>query len=259
MKKFTFKNNCLQISSLNALENSLLASSKLVTSRMIALKLLSSFCVHTYVKTRNSLNGSVSHLSVYVEHGLLNINDFLEHITSSQSLDKAEPLLRQIFWREFFVQTYEHESATIWEDFEPYKTGYSAAHYAQELPEDIVNGQTNIPLIDILVKELQESGYLHNHARLYLASYIIHHRHIAWQAGAKWMLRHLNDGNIGVNNLSWQWVASTRSNKPYIFNWENIEKFASEKYKLKRKDHLIFDASYEQLQERLFLKDTLHV
>ena len=64
---------------------------------------------------------------------------------------------------------------------------------------------------------------MHNHARMYLASYVVHFRRVRWQAGAEWFLTHLLDGNEASNNFSWQWVASTLSQKPYIFNLENVQ------------------------------------
>lgn len=221
-------------------------------SRSKALELLEALDVRAYAKSRNSLDGATSRLSIYVEHGLLSVNDFLEHIEKTDTNDSAQALLQQLYWREFFLQTYEQDTTKIWHDYEPYKTGFCADDYADTLPQDIQEGTTNIPLIDLLVKELESTGYLHNHARLYLASYIIHFRKVKWQVGALWMLQRLNDANLAVNNLSWQWVASTRSNKPYIFNWENIEKFAAKKYKLQRQEHQLFDRSYQELEEILF-------
>ena len=61
---------------------------------------------------------------------------------------------------------------------------------------------------------------------MYLASYIVHWKRICWQAGARWMHHYLVDGDLASNHLSWQWVASTFSNKPYIFNLDNVRKYA---------------------------------
>ena len=59
---------------------------------------------------------------------------------------------------------------------------------------------------------------------MYLASYVIHFRRIKWQTGA-FGFATSSDGDEASNNFSWQWVASTFSNKPYIFNLENVEKY----------------------------------
>ena len=99
------------------------------------------------------------------------------------------------------------------------------------------------------------SSDLHNHARLWLASYAVHWRRLRWQLGARWFHAHLLDADGASNSLSWQWVASSFSAKPYIFNRANLERFAGDS--LCRQCPLAsggcpFDASYEALQERLF-------
>ena len=63
---------------------------------------------------------------------------------------------------------------------------------------------------------------MHNHARLWLASYLVHIRKVHWRSGADWMYSHLLDGDIASNYLSWQWVAGTASSKPYLFNATNV-------------------------------------
>ncbi|HBB52842.1 MAG TPA: DNA photolyase, partial [Legionellales bacterium] len=107
---------------------------------------------------------------------------------------------------------------------------------------------------DALIHELTSTGYIHNHARMYLASYVVHFRRIKWQAGAKWFLHHLLDGDVASNNLSWQWVASTFSHKPYIFNLENVAKYFSNQVNTEPHRNQLLDASYEELQQRLFPK-----
>ena len=81
-------------------------------------------------------------------------------------------------------------------------------------------------MIDQAVRALYASGYLHNHARMWLASYVVHLRKVHWRAGADWMLGHLLDGDLASNHLSWQWVAGTGSSKPYLFNAENVARYA---------------------------------
>lgn len=106
--------------------------------------------------------------------------------------------------------------------------------------------------MDAFIHELTSSGYIHNHARMYLASYIVHFRRVKWQAGAKWFLQHLLDGNVASNNLSWQWVASTFSQKPYIFNLENVDKYFGRQVDTSPQHNEVLSASYEELQLRLF-------
>jgi deoxyribodipyrimidine photo-lyase len=97
---------------------------------------------------------------------------------------------------------------------------------------------------------------------MWLASYVVHWRKVRWQAGARWFLRHLLDGDPASNNLSWQWVASAFSVKPYIFNRANLERFSGGRYcgdcpragagGASRPGGCPFESSYENLQARLF-------
>ena len=118
-------------------------------------------------------------------------------------------LLQELAWRDYFQRIYARIGSAIWQDQEPYKTGFTAGDYADELPADISDGETGLACIDAFSKELIETGYLHNHARMWLAGYIVHFRRVKWQAGAHWFLQHLLDGDPASNNLSWQWVASS--------------------------------------------------
>lgn len=99
--------------------------------------------------------------------------------------------------------------------------------YARELPTDIREARTGVPAIDEAVRALYATGTLHNHARMWLASYVVHLRHAHWRAGTDWLVAHLLDGDLGSNHLSWQWVAGTGSHKPYLFNADNVARFAS--------------------------------
>jgi deoxyribodipyrimidine photo-lyase len=87
---------------------------------------------------------------------------------------------------------------------------------------------------------------------MYVASYIVHFRRIKWQAGANWFLQHLLDGDEASNNFSWQWVASTFSNKPYIFNLENVDKYFSGQVDTSAENNQLLNFSYDVLSQRLF-------
>ena len=61
---------------------------------------------------------------------------------------------------------------------------------------------------------------------MWLASYVVHLRRVHWRAGADWLVAHLLDGDLASNHLSWQWVAGTASRKPYLFNADNVARYA---------------------------------
>jgi deoxyribodipyrimidine photo-lyase len=128
--------------------------------------------------------------------------------------------------------------------------------YAPELPADIRQGATGVPVVDQAVRALYGTGYLHNHARMWLASYVVHLRKVHWRAGADWLYGHLLDGDLASNHLSWQWVAGTGSHKPYLFNAENVARFAPPAWHSPRTP---VDSSYEALDALARSPRSVHV
>ncbi|MEM7798687.1 MAG: FAD-binding domain-containing protein [Chloroflexota bacterium] len=202
-----------------------------------------------YSKTRNRLNGKVTRLSPYLRHGVLTLAEVRDlALEKVKNPGDAFKLIQELGWRDYFQRVYAQKKDDIWKDLEPYKTGFNASEYAESLPADIIAGETGTP-IDQFVTELYETGYLHNHARMWTAAYVVHWRRVRWQAGAAWFLEHLLDGDPASNNLSWQWVASTFSHKPYFYNLDNLKKYG---VKLQGYDVSPFKGSYEMLESRLF-------
>lgn len=208
-----------------------------------------------YAATRNFLSGAVTRLSAYIRHGVLSLAEVrraaLQAVTRPE---EAAKLINELAWRDYWQRVYAEIGEGVWEDREAYKTGLSASDYAPELPADIATGTTGLACMDAFSHDLVSTGYLHNHARMWLAAYVVHWRRVAWQAGARWFLSHLLDGDPASNNLSWQWVASTFSHRPYIFNRDNLERYSDGVYcrECPLRSNCPFDASYETLQARLF-------
>ncbi|HEY9799577.1 MAG TPA: FAD-binding domain-containing protein [Leptolyngbyaceae cyanobacterium] len=210
-----------------------------------------------YAKTRNFLTGEVTRLSPYIRYGVLSLREIRDYVLDNvKHPDEATKLINELGWRDYWQRLYVQLGNGIWQDQEEYKTGNTPAEYKPELPADIKQGNTGLVCIDSFSHQLQETGYLHNHMRMWLAAYIVHWRRIRWQAGAKWFLEHLLDGDPASNNMSWQWVASTFSHKPYFFNRENLERYTKSLYcqKCPLYGHCDFEGSYEQLEQRLFPK-----
>ena len=127
----------------------------------------------------------------------------------------------------------------------------------EQVPPDVLAAQTGLQCIDAFVQKLHRTGWLHNHERMWLASWLVHVRGVRWQAGADWFLSHLLDGDPASNHLSWQWVAGTFSAKPYLFNRENLETFTSGVHcqPCGLRDSCPLDVSYEALGSRCFTAD----
>lgn len=215
--------------------------------RSKALSKLNNVDAVAYGRNRNFLNGSVTHLSPYLRHGCLTLNETFAAIKSKFGLS-AENILMQLAWRDYWRQVWYSRGNAIYSEMEPPKV---ALGYAP-LTEAVKQGKAGLPCMDAFIDDLLTSGYVHNHARMWLASYIVHHLKIDWREAADWFEAHLLDGDLASNHLSWQWVASTFSSKPYYFNKENLARYTGEKYCAGCTVHCPFDASYETLQARLF-------
>ena len=213
---------------------------------------LSKIDTPAYAQSRNHLDGAITGLSPYIRHGVISANDVRNHVLDNFSKSASQRFLQQLAWRDYWQRLYRQNPDWIWHDIEDYKTGFTSADYADGLPVDIEAGETGVAAIDQFIRQLLDTGWLHNHARLYLAAYICHWRRVKWQAGARWMMSHLLDGDPASNNLSWQWVASTFANKPYYFNLDNIRKYSGSNIDTSAQNNAPLEGSYEMLHDRLF-------
>jgi deoxyribodipyrimidine photo-lyase len=208
-----------------------------------------------YAATRGFLAGAVTRLSPYIRYGVVGLAEVRDAALGRVSrAAQATKLVQELGWRDYWQRLYGQLGEGVWRDREPYKTGYAPGEYAERLPADVERGETGRACIDSFSAELRATGYLHNHARMWLAAYLVHWRRVSWQAGARWFLEHLLDGDPASNNLSWQWVASTFSHRPYIFNRETLERFTDGAYcrECPLYGGCDFEGAYEELAARLF-------
>jgi deoxyribodipyrimidine photo-lyase len=185
----------------------------------------------------------VTGLSPYLTHGLITLPEVLAGILERGPLPVQHKLVFELGWREFFRHAWQHTGEGILQSLHPGPLPEAA--YAATLPADIREARTGVPAIDLAVRTLYATGTLHNHARMWLASYVVHLRRVQWRAGADWMVAHLLDGDLASNHLSWQWVAGTGSHKPYLFNAENVARFAPADW---HSPGTVIDQSYEALE-----------
>jgi len=225
-----------------------------VGGRKAGLEALERFRVNGYADTRNKLNGNVSRLSFYVRHGALGIREVAESVRKrfGKSYDAAK-FWQELGWRQFWRTLYGLWGDGIYEDREAAKVllGIGAE---EELPAEIAEGRTGLVCMDETVRELVGTGYIHNHARMWFASFVVHFRKLGWRAGERFFYRHLLDGDPASNALSWQWVASTFSHRAYLFNRENIQENGGKEWCARCTAKCPFDATYPELERRLFSK-----
>ena len=211
-------------------------------TRAAALSRLAAVQPTEYARSRNAIDGAVSWLSPYITHGFVSLPEVLAGVVERHPLDVQHKFVYELGWRAYFRHVWQHRGAGILQSL--HEGLLPESGYATELPADIRHAQTGVPAIDVAVQTLYDTGSLHNHARMWLASYVVHVRKVHWRAGADWLYAHLLDGDLASNHLSWQWVAGTGSSKPYLFNADNVARFAPEPW---HSPGSVIDASYEAL------------
>lgn len=192
------------------------------TMRETALEKIDAINLSAYARTRNALDGRVTKLSPYLTHGITDVPEVIQRIGARTTIGWEDKFSFELGWREYFHHVWGRLGDDIWVN----QTPPPASQYKHEMPSDILSATTGVDIIDSQIRTLYETGDLHNHARMWLASYVVHVRKIDWRVGARWLYGYLRDGDMASNTLSWQWVAGTWTGKPYLFNAENVVKYA---------------------------------
>ena len=193
-----------------------------------------------YASNRNFVNGNVSKLSPYISRGVISTKTiFNQLIKSGYEISQIQKFLQELSWRDYWQKKWQ----TLVKIDHDLKNEQSPV-ISNKFPLEILNYNSTISAIDKGVKELYETGYMHNHLRMYTAAICCNIGQYNWLNPAKWMYYHLLDGDWGSNALSWQWVAGTNSHKKYIANQENINKYCFTK-----DESTFLDKSYEELSK----------
>ncbi|MCZ8370078.1 MAG: DNA photolyase [Porphyrobacter sp.] len=191
-----------------------------------------------YAETRNADDGplpegrgNVSQLSPWLHAGVIGAPEVLKAVLGQHSPRGAEKFIAEVFWRIYF-KGYLEQRPAIWDDYCKGRNGALAAiernaglrtAYGQA-----VEGRTGIEAFDVWARELVETGYLHNHARMWFASIWIFTLKLDWRLGADVFLRHLMDADAASNTLSWRWVAGLHTKgKHYLARADNIARYTA--------------------------------
>jgi deoxyribodipyrimidine photo-lyase len=222
--------------------------------RRAALARLAAFDPRSYDRTRNHvLQRGVSALSMYIRHGVLSLAEVRDYVlTRFGNGPGVRKFVNELGWRAFWQLVYAGMGERIHQDVEAPK---HRMRRKRGLPADVRSATTGLRCIDASLEELFTTGYIHNHARMWVAAYLQHWRGVDWRDGAELFYQHLLDGDPASNSLSWQWVGSTFSHKPYFFNRQNVERFTAGAYCAAcplADAGCPFDASYDDLAQQLF-------
>jgi len=177
---------------------------------------------------------NVSALSPWLRHRLLTEEEVLRATLARHSLSASEKFVQEVFWRTYFKGWLEQRPA-VWQ---AYRQGVDRA--LEDLQRDrrlaadfaaATEGRTGIDCFDAWARELVETGYLHNHARMWFASIWIFTLRLPWQLGADFFLRHLMDGDPASNTLSWRWVGGLHTRgKTYQARASNIRTYTGGRF-----------------------------
>jgi deoxyribodipyrimidine photo-lyase len=192
-----------------------------------------------YATRRNTDLGAghhthVSCLSPFIRRRLVLEESVVQAALDQHGPERAEKFIQEVFWRSYFKGWLEHRPS-VW------------TAYRQDLARDLEvldqnpnlrsrvaaaeEGRTGLTCFNHWSQELVESGYLHNHARMWFASIWIFTLGLPWRIGADFFYRHLLDGDPASNTLSWRWVAGLHTRgKSYAAQAANIKKFTEGRF-----------------------------
>jgi len=212
-------------------------------SRQAALDRLAEFVPRAgraYARDRNRDLGpgernNVSVLSPWIRHRLITEQEVVAAVLEQHSASAAEKFIQEVCWRTYWKGWLELRPG-VWQDFLEQRnrdqdqvagnTGLRAAI------DEAESARTGIDAFDHWARELVETGYLHNHARMWFASIWIFTLKLPWSLGADFFLRHLLDADPASNTLSWRWVAGLQTRgKTYLARRSNIEKFTGGRFR----------------------------
>jgi len=214
----------------------------MLPTREEALHRLSDFVPRAgrdYAANRNYDRGpaersNVSTLAPYVRCRLLTEEEILRAVLERFRPASATKFVQEIFWRAYWKGWLESRPA-VWSD---YRRGLASRLVEVERDRDLgieyeaaVGGRTGIDAFDAWARELIETGYLHNHARMWFASIWIFTLLLPWELGADFFIRHLACGDPASNTLSWRWVAGLHTQgKTYLARASNIRHYTDERF-----------------------------
>jgi len=186
---------------------------------------------HFYAKERNFDRGpqnrnNVSLLSAAIQRRILTEKEVIQEVLKKHSFEASEKFLQEVLWRSYWKSWLELRPS-VWTVYQK----LSGNLVPSEIHSKALAAQTGIRCFDEWRKELRETGYLHNHARMWFASIWIFTLNLPWFLGAQLFEKELLDFDPASNTLSWRWVAGLHTpGKNYLARAENIKTFTEGRF-----------------------------
>jgi len=184
-----------------------------------------------YARARNFDYGlerrdNVSMLSPWVRLRMLPEWELIAAVLQQHSVSEAAKFIDEVCWRTYW-KGWLSRRPTVWQDYCAELAAEQASLPEQSRYHAIVSATSGIDCMDAWTRELIDTGYLHNHARMWYASIWIHTLELPWTLGADFFFRHLLDGDPASNTLSWRWVAGLHTEgKTYLATADNIKQYS---------------------------------
>lgn len=165
-----------------------------------------------------------SRLSPHLHFGEISpwrVLQVLDDARSAANGADADAFARQLAWREFAHHLLHHFPGSSDENFNPRFDAFPWARTAPTLLEAWQRGRTGVPIVDAGMRELWETGWMHNRVRMVVGSWLCKHMRMHWREGARWFWDTLVDADLANNSLGWQWIGGTGADaSPYfrVFN-----------------------------------------
>ena len=207
-------------------------------SRAKALNQLNNFVENNlseYSRLRNfdfgpEKRSNISCLSPYITHGIINEQEVIGKALNKFSFSKNEKFIQEVLWRVYWKGWLELRP-NVWSDYLIELNQIKLEYKNNKNYLKAKEGKTNIECFDNWIMELKEHNYLHNHTRMWFASIWIFTLELPWQLGAEFFMKHLYDGDVASNTLSWRWVAGIQTQgKHYLASEWNIKKFTNNRF-----------------------------
>jgi deoxyribodipyrimidine photo-lyase len=207
-------------------------------TRAHGVQRLADFVPHAgadYATGRNSDLGpdkpsAVSKLSPYLRHRLITEQEVTAQVLAQHNFAASEKYVQEVLWRTYWKGWLEMRPA-VWRRFVSERDRAQQDFPNARAIQAAESGRTGIHGFDDWAQELVETGYLHNHARMWFASIWIFTLRLPWTLGADFFMRHLLDGDAASNTLSWRWVAGLQTaGKTYLATADNIARFTQGRF-----------------------------
>jgi deoxyribodipyrimidine photo-lyase len=198
-------------------------------NRAGALRQLEEFLprVPDYARERNHVRAghpAVSRLSPAIRHRLISEGEVVARVLEAHPFVVAEKFLQEVCWRSYWKGWLEMRPM-VWDDYLRQLRDLQDSPEGERARRVLDQGSGN-RIIDHFLRELRETGYLHNHARMWFAGWWIHQAGLPWQLGAAHFMDHLLDADAASNTLSWRWVAGRQTpGKHYLTRASNLVRY----------------------------------